>query len=694
MKTKWFAIAILFAFAVSVFAYRFGFAVLDFTNVGWMLLGGDQAPDQLAWEYYRIAPWSSQLGDIPGYAYPQHPPIVLTGGIGFFALLCKPFDAYLPTDFQYFGFWFLLCYVLQVYFAWKVFTAAQVNDPVLIALASGFFVLFAAFIGRAPHATLCGHWIFLGQIYLYVQGAQISPAQRFRGHLLFLLVGVLAHPYFLIFNGVLILADYYQAYRQFDYRLRRIALHFASMGLVFVLHCYLWGFFAWSSDSTSSAGFGLWSANLTSYFNPANLGILPSLGMGKGQYEGAVYLGLGVLLLMPLAYRQQRQESIRPFGTSNDFRPLKIAAILLFCFALSHKIMLGKYTIFTIPLPSSIEIFLGKFRSAGRFAWLGGYLLVFWTLLVLLKTNRFSRKAKIGLLSGALCLQFFDLTPVLGNKDIRPHAPNYHTPYDTAAFGAALRRADLYAVHPPYERMLVVYDDYVHLMRLGYYYRKPVSSGNLARHNESARKGYQERFSAMAASGRLSGEFQNALFFSTEKELAVFKPLIDAHAVETFRANQLILLVPAHWERELQQIRLPAYSYQAQLRIYAQVDSLQAVLLADSLSAPAAVRIYQPELQSQGRCLVLDYMLKGEYAVSLDLWVTTTGWQMELFGRDDKAHRYLWDHLIAESDFLPNTIDSSQEKPRLTLFSAPLDSSWQQVLPVLRDWGSRLNRVQ
>ena len=93
--------------------------------------------------------------------------IVYPDGVPLMALLLKPFNAWLPEHFQYFGIWILICYMLQVFFF--VEALSRITDRVWHKVfATLFFVLAPPFVLRLfptlPWDHIGSSWLLL---YLY-----------------------------------------------------------------------------------------------------------------------------------------------------------------------------------------------------------------------------------------------------------------------------------------------------------------------------------------------------------------------------------------------------------------------------------------------------------------------------------------------------------------------------------------------
>jgi hypothetical protein len=125
-----------------------GFRPIDPQNIGWLTtLNPDQVMHYLGWAFYRFSPWESPLGLISNYGLDigtsntAGTTTVYTDSIPLVALILKALSPILPTPFQYFGFWLLLCFSLQSYFGWKLGLLATKNN--ISALLVGCLFAFS-----------------------------------------------------------------------------------------------------------------------------------------------------------------------------------------------------------------------------------------------------------------------------------------------------------------------------------------------------------------------------------------------------------------------------------------------------------------------------------------------------------------------------------------------------------------------
>ena len=112
MRSPWLAFLLGAMVGLIFFAVFYGLAVVNPTNVNWIWqsITHDTAQHQLGWEFYRV---DTNGATIYGLAYPSGLSTVFMDVIPLLALFFNLFGVNLPVNFQYFGIWGLLCYMLM-----------------------------------------------------------------------------------------------------------------------------------------------------------------------------------------------------------------------------------------------------------------------------------------------------------------------------------------------------------------------------------------------------------------------------------------------------------------------------------------------------------------------------------------------------------------------------------------------------
>jgi hypothetical protein len=386
--------------AILAFFLVIGPRVLDPQNIAW-LKDGDPATHYLGWLYFRNAPWAFPLGLNPSYGMELGSAIIFSDSNPLLALVFKPFNNWLPETFQYFGFWLLVCFVLQAWFAWKLL--GLVTDNVLLRLlGTGLFVFSPPmFVRTGGHLSLSGHFLILAALYLALRPA----LQRRRLAWGFLAATALVHAYLLVMVALIWVADLFG-----KMWIGRLSRHqgLMELGTLFVLVsfcCWQAGYFS-ISDGAAGGGFGWYRMNLLALVDAQGWSfVMPNIPKAGGDHEGFNYLGLGILLMVPVAIVAWYRCGIllktllcrRPF--------LLVAMIGLTLFALSNQIGFGVLT-FSYPLPEFAVGLASIFRASGRMFWPVFYVIVL--LLTYLVVRGYRPRVAMGLLAVALVVQIVD----------------------------------------------------------------------------------------------------------------------------------------------------------------------------------------------------------------------------------------------------------------------------------------------
>ena len=186
---------------VLVFLAVYGVRVLDPTSVDWILnsLSPDPIQHYLGWELFRRSPVHlPYIGANYNAVYPFRTSVLFTDSLPLAALFFKLLGGILPTRFQYFGWWGLLCYALQGGLAQAVIARIAGVQPtfgrgdkskaaVAIIMSpgqtaklwgsvagAGLLVLFPALTIRMfAHTALAANWLVLLALYLWLRSDEL-----------------------------------------------------------------------------------------------------------------------------------------------------------------------------------------------------------------------------------------------------------------------------------------------------------------------------------------------------------------------------------------------------------------------------------------------------------------------------------------------------------------------------------------
>jgi len=496
--------------------WRFGPVVFSPENISWFR--GDSTWHFLNWNFFRNEPWHFPPGRIEHLLAPLGTSIGGGDALPLLAFPLKLLNAFLPTDFQYLGFWLFTNYTLQGVFGYLlVRTFCRRRWPSLLA---GLLFLFSpVMIFRAGHIALSSHWLLLLALWHYFRAS--NQLERRSYTLLWLLiVGLvgLTHPYLVAMAfPIAFLSVVRESLRG------KLGAGYAA-GLTFGLLALL-GLEWWVSGIFGlgrGGGFEFYTLNPNALINPLDHSrFLPELPIRAGQYEGFAYLGLGVLTLsvLPLRLlirhplqspRQFRRALLRRgqlpllllcvgfslFSLGNTYVfILEVAAffLLLVCYFVRNPPQFLTAALVRAGLPervglpllslglglvmfAAIPLVTGAFRAPGRFVWPVYYL--FYLSLIVFLFRRFSTRVATVLLLVGLTVQIFDLDI---NRPFQPRPTLFTRSLKSERWADVIKPFTTLAVVPPFELSVGGKDDAVDFAFLASEYGKKVSTGTLVR---------------------------------------------------------------------------------------------------------------------------------------------------------------------------------------------------------------------
>ena len=111
---------------------------VSFKSTEW-LYTGESAQHQLGWHFFKNDIWRFPLGNNPNYGEEFSNSIVFSDAIPILALFFKSFKSFIPGNFQYFSFWYFICFFLQLFFSFKIIKKFTGSD--LYSVIGSFFFL-------------------------------------------------------------------------------------------------------------------------------------------------------------------------------------------------------------------------------------------------------------------------------------------------------------------------------------------------------------------------------------------------------------------------------------------------------------------------------------------------------------------------------------------------------------------------
>ena len=388
---------------VLIFLAVYGVRVLDPTSVDWILNNPSPDPAQhyLGWELFRRSPVHlPYLGANYSAVYPFRTSVLFTDSLPLAALFFKLLGGVLPTRFQYFGWWGLLCYALQGGLAQAVIAriAGLKTDQKAKLWGSvagaGVLVLFPALTMRTfAHEALAATWLVLLALYLWMRSDELIPTTR-RACLLWGGMGLLCagiHLYYLPMVGLVLVG--YAVRRTLQKRgpaavLAPIAAFCAAaLAELVLLGAFAVNFAGYSNGYLSGADY---------------LGLfVPWYAPG---WEQNVYMGVGavcavVLAIFSMVCNARKAEKF--FAAHREWVAAGLVVLVLDLVAAGgNAITVGGKTLFTVPIPQFLMDFWAMFSSCARLAWLAGMLLAVTACGLVL---RFWEKGAVPALMLAVC---------------------------------------------------------------------------------------------------------------------------------------------------------------------------------------------------------------------------------------------------------------------------------------------------
>lgn len=436
-ETAWekFGLSVMAAVLGAVcFAAIYDIRILNPAYDAWLLQGGDLTSHYIGWEFFRASQWQFPIGLMDRICYPNTVSIIFTDSIPVFAVLFKLLSPLLPETFQYFGWWGLLCFILQGVFSANLLflclgekgRGADFQLEVFSLAGSLFFVMSPVLLMKMfMHTALASHWLLTASFYFAKK--YIEFPEKWNGDLVkkqLVIWGVLGilcgtiHMYYVPLCGI-ILGGFLIARVVKDRKIMPsfyicAAFSVGALGMVLLLgglsHDHQW----------DAGGLGQFSFNMNGFFNSMGWSRwLPGLSAyGEGYGEGFSYLGLGVLALLLVGAAggicHSRGSGKRLFIHA-DVWSYTFIVIICVLLSASHKFALNGKIVFDIPYPEKIISLWGTFRSSGRFIWPVIYLVILWAMVLIGKWVG-GNKLGIVLLALAFVLQSYDISRLLEAK--------------------------------------------------------------------------------------------------------------------------------------------------------------------------------------------------------------------------------------------------------------------------------------
>jgi len=400
---------LLVVLPLALFLALFHPATLDIDNAGWLIRGSDNGENALGTHAWLHDPAPGVLRTHLLNA-PEGVPLLFTDSNPLIGAATWPIASLLPADAQFVGPWILLCLFLQVFFAWLLLRKFA---PGPIALWCGVILLAAlpTLANRYVHANLMAHWLILWALWRFLDPGRAGSN---RGWAVLLLIAALVHNYLLMMVGAIWLTAMVERFVFADRRGRVVLVGGAAAILAMVAGlAWLLG----AGEAHALAGnYGAFAMPIDAPINPgtpAYSRLLPSVAQRAGRgFEGFQYLGVGLLLLLPIAVvvawkRPPADDQRSPLRRLRWLVPALVALTLL---AISNYPDIAGQMLPRLPLPGFLIAALDLVRASGRLFWPVAYVLV---LAAILAAYRLPRAQADGLLALLLAARYRRPWPII-----------------------------------------------------------------------------------------------------------------------------------------------------------------------------------------------------------------------------------------------------------------------------------------
>lgn len=384
-----------------------GIERLNPSNITWLANGGwgDSLWHYYGWVSFRNSPWELPLGINSSYGINYLNSVVYTDSVPILAIPFKLLSPLLPPIFQYFGFWILICFVLQGFAAWKLVSLFSDSIPIL-ASGTSLFTFMPIMLNRInTHLSLVGQFTILFGLYFCLRK---ESSKHFRDWTFLLIVTSGIHTYLLSMNLLLFIADSYKRLKSKETLLFRD--FFELLGVLALLSISMWqfGWFVAGNRLTTVFPSSLFKMDLLQPFNLSGWSMIFSkvLPNPLGNFEGFNYLGLGTLLLLPILLVLHSKNKLLCAPKIREYWALTVVLLSCFIFSLSNEVTIGKKKLLQFDYPPIVELIPGVLRAVGRFFWLPAIFL--FLVVIYLVTKSFSTRFAAVIMTLVAFLQVVD----------------------------------------------------------------------------------------------------------------------------------------------------------------------------------------------------------------------------------------------------------------------------------------------
>lgn len=394
--------------SISFCFYLLGPNYISPLNSEW-LFSGDLSTYQLGWQFFKLDEWRFPLGINPNYGIYLNSSVVFSDSLPLFAIFFKIFKNFLPSEFQYFSIWILVCVYLQLFFSFKIIYKIT-NNLLYSAISSLFFGIATIFIHRSGiHLSLFGQWIILSFFYV-----ELLDKNKFYYKNLIILLSTTIHFYFTIILLIIFFIEKVIDYFRNKKLIKSILIQTSIILFSSLFLMYIIGYFSLNLDDGLGWGYGYYNFNLNSFFNPVGQtniseviwsNFLAKREFQNGQIEGFSYLGVsGFIFLIIFLFNMFNKRNNIIYSNIKIFTICVIFLIL----STSNNIYFDQTSIIKIPLNKFFYAIASIIRASGRLIW-PIYYLIFIVGIIFIYQN-FQKKISLLIILILLLVQIVDIS--------------------------------------------------------------------------------------------------------------------------------------------------------------------------------------------------------------------------------------------------------------------------------------------
>lgn len=394
--------------SISFCFYLLGPNYISPLNSEW-LFSGDLSTYQLGWQFFKLDEWRFPLGINPNYGIYLNNSVVFSDSLPLVAIFFKIFKNFLPSEFQYFSIWILVCVYLQLYFSFKIIYKIT-NNLLYSAVSSLFFGIATVFIHRSGiHLSLFGQWIILSFFYV-----ELLDKNKFYYKNLIILLSTTIHFYFTIILLIIFFIEKVIDYFRNKKLIKSILIQTSIILFSSLFLMYIIGYFSLNLDDGLGWGYGYYNFNLNSFFNPVGQtniseviwsNFLAKREFQNGQIEGFSYLGVsGFIFLIIFLFNMFNKRNNIIYSNIKIFTICVIFLIL----STSNNIYFDQTSIINIPLNKFFYAIASIIRASGRLIW-PIYYLIFIVGIIFIYQN-FQKKISLLIILILLLVQIVDIS--------------------------------------------------------------------------------------------------------------------------------------------------------------------------------------------------------------------------------------------------------------------------------------------